>query len=387
MPDSTDILIDVSRIIWRLSKGRMPTGIDRVCLAYIDYFRDQSQAVVQWRGIRRILTKNLSQQLFHLIISEPKNFRKRLLQLSSRSIFHLAHSESGNGRLYLNIGHTGLDWPNISRWIEKVDVRPIYMLHDLIPITHPKYCRIGSLEKHEKRIDTMARSGVGIICNSQSTLDIMANYVTQRRLPMPPMLDAWLGATPPPVSRANIIGFTEPYFVTLGTIEGRKNHIMLLKTWKALIAKHGAFAPRLIIIGQRGWKNDEVFALLDHDASLRSHVSELPRCTDAELAQYLRGAAALLFPSFAEGYGMPLVEALGIGTPVIASNLPVFRELAGDIPEYLAPNDGIGWQSIVEKYSQPGSVSRSAQLARMTGYAMPTWNQHFAKVDDWLSRL
>ena len=84
---------------------------------------------------------------------------------------------------------------------------------------------------------------------------------------------------------------------------------------------------------------------------------------------------------------MPLVEALGVGTPVIASNLAVFRELAGDIPEYLAPDDMIGWQSIIEKYSRSGSPERAAQLSRMVGYSMPTWDQHFAMVDDWLSRL
>jgi len=270
-------------------------------------------------------------------------------------------------------------------WVAKTNVRPIFMIHDLIPITHPEYCRPGGAEKHEKRVDAMLRSGAGIIGNSQATLDVMADYASQHGLPLPPMLNAWLGATPLPASDTKPLGVTEPFFVTLGTIEGRKNHLMLLKLWQTLIAKHGSSTPRLVVIGQRGWENEAAFALLDSHEALRDYVIELSRCTDAELAHYLRDARALLFPSFAEGYGMPLVEALGVRTPVIVSNLAVFRELAGDIPEYLAPDDIIGWQSVVERYSRPDSSERAAQLSRMTGYAMPTWDQHFAKVDDWLS--
>ncbi len=59
-----------------------------------------------------------------------------------------------------------------------------------------------------------------------------------------------------------------------------------------------------------------------------------------ELSNWLAHARALLFPSFAEGFGLPVVEALSVGTPVIATDLPAFREAAGSIPEYLDPLDG-----------------------------------------------
>ncbi|WP_070155933.1 glycosyltransferase family 4 protein [Sphingobium phenoxybenzoativorans] len=382
-----DILLDLSRLIWRASRGRLPTGIDRVCLAYAEHYAECAQAVVQWKAARRILPPKTSAELFTLLLTETRNLRIELAKLAARHFPYLIQPQSGNGRLYLNIGHSGLDQPALMEWVAKTDVRPIFMIHDLIPITHPEYCRPGSAKKHEKRVDTMLRSGAGIIGNSQATLDEIANYALHRGLPLPPMLNAWLGATPLSASDKKPPEAAKPFFVTLGTIEGRKNHLILLKLWRTLIAKHGPSTPSLVVIGQRGWENDAACALLDSDEALRGHVIELPRCTDTELAHYLRDARALLFPSFAEGYGMPLVEALGVGTPVIASNLAVFHELAGDIPEYLAPDDMMGWQSIIEQYSRPSSAERSAQLSRMTGYAMPTWNQHFAKVDNWLSRL
>ncbi len=98
--------------------------------------------------------------------------------------------------------------------------------------------------------------------------------------------------------------------------------------------------------------------LLDRCVALKDHVTELPRCDDHELATWLAHAQALLFPSFIEGFGMPLVEALMLGVPVIASDLPVFREIAGDIPCYLDPIDGPGWRRAVLEYMSLQSSAR-----------------------------
>lgn len=380
-------LIDVSRLIWRLSSGRLPTGIDRVCLAYVMHYRDQAQAVIQWKRFRRILSPADSQNLFDLLLSEIPNFKRAIWLLALRSLPKLARSRPGLGRLYLNVGHTGLDQPGLSEWLKEADVKPIFMLHDLIPITHPEFCRAGSREKHIGRVNTMLTAASGIIGNSQSTLDLLADYAQQHDRAVPPTLSAWLGATPLAVSGKKLSNGAKPYFAALGTIEGRKNHLLLLKIWQKLIARHGSGAPRLVIIGQRGWESQEALTLLDTDRTLQGFVEELPRCTDTELAHHLEHARALLFPSFAEGYGMPLVEALGHGTPVIASSLEVFRELAGDIPVYLDPDDLDGWQRAIEDFSEPNSALRANQLALLKDYEMPDWAGHFVKVDSWLDAI
>src|SRR6185369_1992296 len=98
-------------------------------------------------------------------------------------------------------------------------------------------------------------------------------------------------------------------------------------------------------------------------------------------------ARALLFPSFVEGYGMLLVEALMLGTPAIASALPVFREVAGDVPEYLDPLDGAGWARAVRDYARPDSERRQAQLQRMGAFTLPTWERHFERVEGLLERV
>jgi glycosyltransferase involved in cell wall biosynthesis len=105
------------------------------------------------------------------------------------------------------------------------------------------------------------------------------------------------------------------------------------------------------------------------------------------MVNYLEHAQALLFPSFTEGYGMPVVEALALGLPVIASDLPVFREFAGQIPEYVAAGDAGRWAEAISHYATSNSSRRDAQLAKVKDFTAPTWARHFETVDELLSNL
>jgi glycosyltransferase involved in cell wall biosynthesis len=384
LPDDAPFLLDVTRLIWRRWRGRLPTGVDRVCLAYLEHFGERSQAVVQHERFRRILSPQASQDLFALFKAPSEAFRIRLL---SGILGHLSGlSSKGHSRLYLNIGHTGLNSAGFRNWLSRSDVRPIYLVHDLIPITHPQFCRPGEDERHRDRMRTMLTTAAGIICNSQATLDELAAFAAVEGFPMPPSHVAWLGVDP--FSRVRSADrSSRPTFVTLGTIEGRKNHLLLLKIWSRLVDRLGSAAPRLLIVGQRGWEAQPALELLDRSEKLRGHVIELGHCLDAELAAHLTAARALLFPSFTEGYGMPMVEALGAGAPVIASDLPVFRELCGTIPTYLSPLDESGWETAIMNYAQPGSPERASQCQRMKAFHAPTWEEHFNNVEAWLRTL
>jgi glycosyltransferase involved in cell wall biosynthesis len=100
----------------------------------------------------------------------------------------------------------------------------------------------------------------------------------------------------------------------------------------------------------------------------------------------LSGARALLMPSFAEGFGIPVIEALQSGTPVIASDLGVFREVAGDIPLYLRPDEPTAWTEAIISYSE-GSEDRQRQVSLIANYTAPNWEDHFRRVDSWLEGI
>jgi len=376
------ILLDVSRLIWRQWTRRLPTGIDRVCLAYLEHFAPRARAVVQFGRFRRILDREASNRLFGLLLEGSDQFRRRLVATLAAAAFR--EEDEVAGQLYLNVGHTGLNSRFLLPWLKDRGLRSVFLIHDLIPITHPQYCRDGEAERHHVRIENALRSASAVIVNSAATERDLARFAKAQGLPTPPCLVAWLGVDIPALPAAPAqSGLTRPHFVLIGTIEARKNHLLILRAWADLVARLGGDAPELIIIGQRGWKAHAAIDILDNPGSLTNHVRELTRCQDAALRQLLAGARALLMPSFAEGFGLPLIEALVNKTPVLATDLEVFREIAGDIPEYLEPNDQAGWAEAILAYTVDGP-ERQRQLNDMAGFRAPNWSDHFDKVEHFL---
>ena len=368
----------------------MPTGVDRVCLAYVHFFQFRARALIIRGGFALALSPDASAALFDWLLgwvcgnTESGNFGKAvmaLLKLPLRSV--------PRGSWVLNMGHSGLDRQSYWGWLKRRQIRLIVMAHDLIPITHPQFCQRDATERHIKRLRVILEQAAGVVSNSRHTADMLSAYAQQAGMDVPPlaviplgMKKRWPGHVGAPQDTVS------PYFVMVGTLEPRKNHAFILYLWQRM--RHewpAAQIPRLIIIGQIGWMCGTVVHQLLHDEHLRDFVRLLTDCTDERLTQYLRHAQALLFPSHAEGYGLPLIEALALGTPVLASPLPVFREVAGDTPEYLDLDDEDAWLAAIRGYALPLDARRDAQLARLQDFSVPTWEQHFDAFEHFVSGL
>lgn len=382
----SDMVIDVTRLLGRFLKGRLPTGVDRVSMAYVRHFGGRSRALVRFGGRSFVFPPDASRRLFDAILDPSPDFHLVVAQIIGGSLFPALRETEMPGAVLFNTGHTGLEGASYPGQLRRLGVKPFFFVHDLIPITHPEYCRPGERDKHIVRMNNALQAAKGVVANSRATLDELGRYATLTGQAMPPCVVAPLA--PPDLPAPSAARPTaDPYFVMLGTIEPRKNHVLLLQVWRKMIAAMGKRTPRLVVIGQRGWECENVVDLLERCEPLRGMVTELPACSDADLATWLHHACALLFPSFAEGYGMPLVEALSRGVPVIASDLPVFREIAGDIPDYLDPLDGTGWMARIEAFAGPASTVRVEQLKRLAGFSAPTWTMHFRSVEEFLGQL
>ncbi len=380
-----ELLFDVTRLAGRLIDGKRPTGIDRVSLAYLRHFGTGAAALVRHRGRWVQIRGQAAQRLFDALCGETETAARLVRTLVATNF--LAPRRIRQGSILFNTGHSGLDEPSYGAMVRRLGLRPIYFLHDLIPITHPEYCRAGETARHEIRLSTMLATGAGLVVNSEMTARDLTRHAEERDMKLPPLVVAPLGTEPLPLPAARMPE-EAPYFVMLGTIEPRKNHLAMLHLWRRMLETNPAeTVPALVIIGQRGWECEQVIDLLERCVVLRGKVRELNGCDDDTLAAWLAGARALLFPSFVEGFGMPLAEALALGVPAIASDLPVFREVAGDIPDYLDPLDGPAWQRRILDYAMPGSVARDAQMTRLRHYAAPGWAEHFRIVGDFLAQL
>ncbi len=390
------ILLDISRTISRAA-FKHPTGIDRVERAYIAHFlADTRPAWFLSRVLKGyvLLDKTTMRRVWKMIEGDaPWQAQDLIARLFSRKASpETRRAESSLRRLalatclrpqlgkmlaqhlpagftYLNIGHANRKatlWHGVKAGGAG---RLMAMVHDVIPLDHPEFTRPDTRARFEAELKATAAACDCFIYNSADTAKRTAHWLQKWGESVTP-LPILLGTEPlPPPPRQALADSAE--FVILGTIEPRKNHRLLLDIWQEIPA-------HLHIIGQRGWENDVVFNLLDTSPMMGKTVFEHNDLSDQALARRLSTARALLFPSFAEGFGFPLIEALQMGLPVICADLPCFREIAGDLPTYLSPHDPAAWT----KALQQAATSPREKMPKSVTF--PTWAQHFAKLNMFL---
>jgi glycosyltransferase involved in cell wall biosynthesis len=398
------IALDLSRLLSRAGRGT-PTGIDRVELAYAEHLiatdalacfvattafgglglmpRDRAEDFVAaiaaaWRGKPEAVAGE--RHVRHL----ARRSRLAAWLGGERRLF-AALRQSPAPPVYLLVSHHHLEKPAIlARLKARSPARFICLIHDLIPIEYPEYAKPGQAENHRRRIETAVRFAEAFIVNSGVTRDALLPYLA-RAGRASPVLVAPLGLDLPNQPADQTPPLDRPYFVYLGTIEARKNHLLLLNLWRQLATELGTAAPLLVLIGQRGWETENVVDMLERCPALRGAVIEHNSLPDTEMVRLLKGACALLLPSFAEGFGFPLIEAFGVGVPALCSDIPALRETGGAIAEYFDPLDGPGWRTAILDYALADSPRRAAQLERLASWRPPLWQDHFASVDRFIA--
>jgi glycosyltransferase involved in cell wall biosynthesis len=131
-----------------------------------------------------------------------------------------------------------------------------------------------------------------------------------------------------------------PYLLSLGTVEPRKNLPRLLRCFFRMAEQEAFSDLQLMLVGPAGWKTGEIFATIESRPDLRSRVRLTGFVPDADLAALYSGARAFVYPSLYEGFGLPVLEAMQCGTPVVTSDTSSMPEVAGDAAVCVPPGDG-----------------------------------------------
>jgi glycosyltransferase involved in cell wall biosynthesis len=314
----------------------------------------------------------------------------RLLNLLSSAGFSFGASVVSaipKNAIYLNVGQVGLAIPRIVSWLRyRPDVKSVFMLHDVIPLERPELVSSRDCRRHRKIVDRTARYASGLIASTAAAREAVLSALCLRGRPSIPV-----ETVPFPVAPLFLEHngpdqelCTRDYFVVCGTIEPRKNHHLLLSVWHELIARRGQHAPKLVIVGSPGWGAGPVLDLLERCQTLRNHVILAHGLSSPALRGLIAHAKALLMPSFAEGFGLPIIEALAVGTPVIASDLPAHREIAGNLAIYRDPTDCPGWLADVCMFAD-GSGSALEIRKRVAEYQPTTWDEYFVRIERFLN--
>ena len=294
----------------------------------------------------------------------------------------------GTNAVYLNVSQYPLSRPSYFRWLrERPDVKPVFMIHDLLPIEYPEFFRPDSVERHARRLKVFAEIAAGAIVSTPVVADALLAHLNGLGRKSLPLL-----VQPLPVSpvfhepRGHDEGLAaQPYFIICGTIEPRKNHLLVLNLWRELARLFGPATPKLIVAGARGWENENIVDMLERCPAIRDHVIEASGLSTPSLKRLIDNARAVLMPSFAEGYGLPVAEALTAGTPVLASNLPSLRAMDLSAITRLDPMDGLGWLAAVRRLSE--APAHWDQGRRDRPLAAFSSEAYFPQVEWFLSTL
>lgn len=394
-------LLDLTRLVSRVGRG-IWTGIDRVEAAYLARLLDDPAplfGLVALSGTFTLLDRSgvsaLAARLIGATAWGAADLRARVRlkasaarQAALADLRRLALAQSGgdgladmlarhlpSGAVWLNVGHSDLD-DRVFAAVQGAGGRAVVLVHDTIPLDFPAYQRPGTVEDFAAKMGVVAAKADLIICNSEATRGDVARHF-QGFGRVPDLVAAPLGVTvPDPTTLPQRVDRDRAFFVTLGTIEPRKNHALLLDVWAHFaetLPKNEI--PAIHIVGARGWANEAVFDRLDSSPLVGVHVFEHGALPDGPAAAIVQQARALLMPSLAEGFGLPPAEALALGTPVIATDLPVYREFLGNNPVYLNGSEMYSWANEILGFAR--GRARKHTAAHKEATALPTWQEHF----------
>jgi len=230
--------------------------------------------------------------------------------------------------------------------VELTGARLVATIHDLAFRHLPWTVGEETLELLERHLPRTLRDAACVVTPSRAVRGEIAGADLLpagriRAIHHGPGQLATLDAGPPP-------DWAPPHYALfVGTLEPRKNLETLLAAWRTL-RRHRRDVPTLVLCGRSGWKDETLRRALDEGAR-EGWILQPGYVSNRELAALYRGATLLAFPSHYEGFGLPVLEALAAGAPVVASDLPVLREVAGDAALYAPPTRPDLWAQTVAR--------------------------------------
>lgn len=256
----------------------------------------------------------------------------------------------------------------------------VVLLHDLIPITNPdftghdfreEYVEMLSLPVHFIVTTHLSRRELERVRQEANAAGLLTCSS------IVPLADEFPGSTRnarPLTTSDRIAGLIGRDFVLcVGTIEVRKNHLTLLSVWEELAMELGDCLPQLVIAGRRGWKADAALAKLDDAHSSAHKIIFIEAPTDNELRWLYSSCLFTVFPSFFEGWGLPIGESFWFGKPCAASNTSSIPAVGRDLCAYFSPYDPLEMKNAIRTLLN--SEARRSFQRRIESTQLRTWSE------------
>jgi len=310
-------------------------------------------------GIQRVvkgILKNFVQNKLHNYAIEPiyidtlGRHRYAMQYLNKGTVSNedeLVSSSANDIYLCLDLLHPNLLSDNLHLYLEMKDkgMQVIFLIYDILPIQFPQYANIGVPEGHKLWLENIINTATNFICISKSVMNDVKKWMHDnppRISPSPEITSFHLGAdivnSSPSKGLAQnadkvLIHLKKQLtFLMVGTIEPRKGHTQTLKAFERLW--QDGVDVNLVYVGKEGWLVEELVQKMKNYPELNKKFFWLESISDEYLEKVYENSTCLIAASEGEGFGLPLIEAAQKKIPIIARNIPVFKEVAGEYAYY-----------------------------------------------------
>ena len=260
------------------------------------------------------------------------------------------------------------------RTLAQQRISVVAIVNDVMPITHPQF--------FERRLTKVFTTWFGAVA-THATAILAISHFTKREIQRlgatKPVQVVTYGSDFPALIPQPVEGLgSRPYMLCVATLEPRKNHALLLDAFDQLRAN--GHDVSLVLVGRKGWRTDTLVARIRSHPGFGSYLHWFDTMSDGQLDDLYRGAVLVAFPSWCEGFGLPVIEALQRSTPVISSTGGALPEAGGAFATYVAPDDLPGWvDAIGTALDHPKSVPG--------GFEATSWKTTADSIADLLASL
>lgn len=275
--------------------------------------------------------------------------------------------------------------------IKDKKVKLIQVVYDLLPLITPHYSghSTDSMNKYTREIIPNTDLVLSISENTKSDLQ---GWLKKQNLKLPKIEffrlgdDFKISRTEKPtqeIFKASRINGND-YILTVGTIEARKNHTILYYAYK-LAKIRNIELPKIILVGRKGWMAEEVHSFITKDPDINDKFVVIEDVSDEQLSWLYDKALFTVYPSFYEGWGLPIAESISRGTPCICSNTSSMPEVAGELANYFNPCSTDECLSAITSMLKPGTIK--AEKNRIQKYKTTSWNSTFIQVKQHIEEI
>ena len=274
--------------------------------------------------------------------------------------------------------------------LKKQGVRIVAHIYDIISITHPQYCLERGVYNFMDFIGAHLQYADDIIVNAQATVDELQRLTQRLRISLPTCHVVPLGAdfakqeiiTEDQVPK-NVVEAVQnrPYILMVGTIEPRKNHKLLLEAYDKGLKEMGY---NIIMAGYMGWNMEGFEQKLESHPDYGKRIFHFTGLDDKAIAFLYQHAKFLAFCSYTEGFGLPIIEAIQRGTPVLAADVPVLREVGGDYCVWFEQDNAEELCEAVEQNKKNSQYRKIKEI--IDKYISVTWRECMDLVRDILKQ-